>query len=249
MGALRVPGVIAAPKTRTPSEPTKLFAQAPTTTMTSNTEQATAQLQNYYQAINARNYSQAYAEWDNQGQASGQSLAEFSRGYANTASVLTEVTGPGRIEGAAGSSYVTLPVTITATTANGQTQRFGGTYILRQANDEIRTPVAEQGWRIYSADIAQLTASGLTPAASGSNASGMLSSYDKANTPLLQIGSRSQVVKDVQNELKVLNLYSSSLDGDFGPVTRQAVVAFQCQHRLAANGIVGLATWADLIAA
>ena len=148
-----------------------------------------------------------------------------------------------------GSSYVTLPVTLSATTTSGQTQRFGGTYSLRKINDESRTPVAEQGWRIYSADITQLTGASPTPSTSGSRASSMLSSYSRANTPLLQNGSRGQAVKDVQSELKVLKLYSSNLDGDFGPITRQAVVQFQRQHRLTADGIVGPATWAALIAA
>lgn len=247
MSAFWVPNAIATTNNIALAKNNELLAQASTTT--SNVEQATVQLQNYYQAINARNYEQAYADWYNQGQASGQSLAEFSQGYANTNSVMVEVTGVARIEGAAGSSYATLPVTITATATSGQTQRFGGTYVLRKVNDEVRTPVADRGWRIYSADITQLSDSSPTPPVSSSGASNMLSRYDGANTPLLQTGSRGQVVKDVQGELKVLKLYSLSLDGNFGPMTRQAVMQFQRQHRLVAYGVVGSATWAALIAA
>ena len=247
MSAFQVQSAIAAPNSNS-STATHLLAEASTTT-TNNAEQAAALLQNYYQAINARDYKRAYANWYNQGQASEQSLAEFSRGYANTKSVVVEITGTGRTEGAAGSSYVMLPVTLTATTTSGQTQRFGGTYVLRKINDEVRTPVADRGWRIYSADIAQLTGASPTPSPSGSRASSMLSSDSRANTPLSQNGSRGQAVQDIQSELKVLKLYSSNLDGSFGPMTRQAVVQFQRQHRLAADGVVGSATWAALIAA
>lgn len=247
MGTFQAQGAIADPNSSF-STAIHLLAQASTTT-TNNAEQAAALLQNYYQAINAHDYEQAYASWDNQGQASRQSLAEFSRGYANTKSVVVEITGTGRTEGAAGSSYVTLPVTLTVTTTSGQTQRFGGTYVLRKINDEVRTPVADRGWRIYSADIAQLTGARPTPSPSGAKASSMLSSYSRANTPLLQNGSRGQAVKDIQSELKVLKLYSSNVDGDFGPMTRQAVVQFQRQHRLTADGVVGPATWAALIGA
>lgn len=247
MSALHVSIAIATTNNITPAKNNELLAQASTTN--SNVEQATVQLQDYYQAINARNYEQAYADWYNQGQASGQSLAEFSRGYANTNSVTVEVAEAGRVEGAAGSSYATLPVTITAIATSRKTQRFGGTYVLRKVNDEMRTPVADRGWRIYSADITQLSNSSPTPPVSSSGASNMLSRYDGANIPLLQTGSRGQVVKDVQAELKVLKLYSSSLDGNFGPMTRQAVMQFQRQHRLAVDGVVGPATWAALIAA
>ena len=55
MGVLRVQSAIAVPNSSTPAETTELLAQA--TTTTSNAEQATALLQNYYQAINARDYA------------------------------------------------------------------------------------------------------------------------------------------------------------------------------------------------
>jgi len=35
-------------------------------------------------------------------------------------------------------------------------------------------------------------------------------------------------------------------DGDFGPLTRARVVAFQRAHHLVANGVVGAAVWAAL---
>lgn len=107
----------------------------------------------YYRAIDARDYERAYAHWENGGLASGQSFTEFAQGFSDTAAVEVEIATPEDIQGAAGSSYVTLPVTITAVTTAGETQRFDGTYVLRRRNDESATPVEQRGWHIYSADI------------------------------------------------------------------------------------------------
>ena len=59
---------------------------------------------------------------------------------------------PGRIEGAAGSRYIRIPVEVRATTADGAAQCFRGSYTLRRgvvpgATEEVRR------WRIYSAEL------------------------------------------------------------------------------------------------
>ena len=38
------------------------------------------------------------------------------------------------------------------------------------------------------------------------------------------------------------------LDREFGPATKAAVIAYQQARRLTADGIIGPATWADMIA-
>ena len=58
--------------------------------------------------------------------------------------------------------------------------------------------------------------------------------------PLLKIGDRSEDVKVLQQALGL------TADGDFGPVTKAAVVAFQKKKKLYADGIVGRQTWAAL---
>lgn len=63
--------------------------------------------------------------------------------------------------------------------------------------------------------------------------------------PLLRLGNRGQAVLNVQNAL-VKAGYRLVRDGDFGPSTRNAVLAFQKKNRIPADGVVGPATWAAL---
>jgi peptidoglycan hydrolase-like protein with peptidoglycan-binding domain len=55
---------------------------------------------------------------------------------------------------------------------------------------------------------------------------------------VLKIGMRNTTVKVLQ---KALGL--KLVDGDFGPQTKAAVVAFQKKHHLTANGIVTTPVW------
>jgi predicted chitinase len=63
-------------------------------------------------------------------------------------------------------------------------------------------------------------------------------------TPLRQ-GSKGASVKVVQQRLSDLG-NSLSIDGNFGPGTRAAVVAFQTAKGLSSDGVVGPGTWAAL---
>jgi hypothetical protein len=71
----------------------------------------------------------------------------------------------------------------------------------------------------------------------------------QASHPLLQQGSRGEAVKDLQRTLVGLGygVGPAGVDGDFGPDTKEAVVAFQEDHPpLEVDGIVGPQTWAAL---
>lgn len=58
--------------------------------------------------------------------------------------------------------------------------------------------------------------------------------------PTLRIGDSGQPVIDLQGLLGI------KPDGDFGPMTKAAVMAFQKKQGLVADGIVGRGTWAAL---
>ena len=106
----------------------------------------------YYAAINARDFRRAYELWEGRGVASRQTFEEFAAGYQNTSRVTIDFGEPGPIGAAAGSRYVSIPVTIHAVTSSGRTQRFRGSYTLRRAVVDGATP-QQRRWHIYSASI------------------------------------------------------------------------------------------------
>ncbi|MGI5959952.1 MAG: spore cortex-lytic enzyme [Massiliimalia sp.] len=62
---------------------------------------------------------------------------------------------------------------------------------------------------------------------------------DTAVTALSSMGSRGSEVKAIQQALKDRGLYHGSVDGIFGSATKKAVIQFQKQSGLAADGIAG----------
>lgn len=106
-------------------------------------------LQSYYAAINAHQFARAYTYWNNLGQASGQSFAEFQ--------VVSALTGQGAItlgtpqgEGAAGSVYIYVPIVIVATEKDNGVRSYCGFYTLRRQNVP---PFDRFGLRIEEASI------------------------------------------------------------------------------------------------
>ena len=116
---------------------------------------AAAVVRNYYGAIAGGQYDRAYRFWSDGGRSSGQTEDEFEAGFAQTAAVTVQTGAPGRVEGAAGSRYVTIPVTINAVDDEGDAHRYQGTYTLRRA--VVDGASAEQrDWRIESADLREV---------------------------------------------------------------------------------------------
>lgn len=117
-------------------------------------EAAVAVIREYYEAIASSRYADAWRLWSGGGEASGQSLEAFTRGFARTATVRVEPGMPGRIEGAAGSRYVEIPVVVVAQTTAGEPQRFEGSYTLRRSVVDGATE-EQRAWRIYSARLVE----------------------------------------------------------------------------------------------
>lgn len=106
----------------------------------------------YYDAINRRDFRTAFLLWGDSGRASGKTLAQFEAGFADTDSSRVAIGEPGRVEGAAGSRYVEIPVTIHAWQRDGTAQEFSGSYVLRRAVVDGATE-AQRRWHLNSADI------------------------------------------------------------------------------------------------
>lgn len=98
---------------------------------------AGAVIQSFYNAIDRHEYARAFSYYDNgQGVEDYQSFAD---GYASTGHVEV-TTGDAQGEGAAGSTYYTLPVSIEATQTDGSRQTFAGCYTLRLIQPTIQEP-------------------------------------------------------------------------------------------------------------
>lgn len=65
--------------------------------------------------------------------------------------------------------------------------------------------------------------------------------------PLVKSGSKGIYVMVLQDALIYKGYLTGSLDGMFGPITKAAVLKFQRDKRLSADGIVGCNTWRAII--
>lgn len=117
---------------------------------------AVAVVRDYYAAINRRDFAHAHALWSDGGRASGQSAQQFADGFADTTGVSVEILAPSRVDAAAGSRYIEVPVALTATHADGRQQRFVGAYTLRRSVVDGATP-DQRAWRLGTADLREVT--------------------------------------------------------------------------------------------
>lgn len=116
-------------------------------------------VRDYYQAIREGRYRDAYVLWESGGAASAKTFEEFRSGFSETADVQVRPGTPGRIEGAAGSRYVEVPVRIIARSRDRATQEFAGTYTLRLSVVDGATK-EQRTWHMHSADIRRVTSPG-----------------------------------------------------------------------------------------
>lgn len=114
-----------------------------------------ALVKEYYAAIRAHDFLRAYRMWQVSGQTGGRSFAQFEAGFDSTESVDARVGAAGRVEGAAGSRFVSVPVDISARLRNGTQQHFTGTYTLRRV-EVPGASAAQQKWHLYAASIRQV---------------------------------------------------------------------------------------------
>ena len=63
--------------------------------------------------------------------------------------------------------------------------------------------------------------------------------YAETRQTLSQLGSRGQEVRQIQQKLRQLGLYSGSVDGVYGTATQKAVRQFQKNCGITADGIAG----------
>ena len=116
-------------------------------------------ISSYYNAINRTEYARAYSYF---GQDDAPKYDAWEAGYSHTKHV--EVSfGQSAQEGAAGSTYWTLPVKLDVTAAGGQHSYFSGCYTLRLAQPAIQAPPF-QPLHIVEGKLKKADAKGFAPA-------------------------------------------------------------------------------------
>lgn len=112
---------------------------------------ARANLLSWARGIELREFDQA---WDLMGDAAKAKLSkqQFNALFQQLQDLTVVVPG-GRMEGAAGSSYYTVPATITGTRADGRGATLRGEVILRRVNDIDGATPEQLAWHIVSVEL------------------------------------------------------------------------------------------------
>ena len=106
-------------------------------------------VQTYYALLGGRAFDKAWVLWRDGGKASGQPTAPaFAASFDRYAQYNAQVGGPGAIEGAAGSLYVTVPVVIYGRLKTGQEVHEKGQATLRRINDVPGSTAEQRRWHI-----------------------------------------------------------------------------------------------------
>ena len=109
-------------------------------------------VQIYYASIEGGKYAAARALWGNDGADSKLTPAAFAAGFAKYKEYHANIGGPGDVDGAAGSRYVSVPVQIYARLKDGRPDYQTGTVVLRRTVVDGATP-EQRKWHIYSIDL------------------------------------------------------------------------------------------------
>jgi len=215
-------------------------------------EAAAAVIRDYYAAIAARDYARAYGHWADGGAASGQSFEQFRAGFAETASVTADVGAPGRVEGAAGSRYVSVPVEVRATTTAGAAQCFRGTYTLRRA--VVSGATAEQrSWHIASADIRPCAGAPQGADAGAGNSTGDAGGNDGASDERAAQAAAADLVRRFGQRLARVSLLAppatlrEEIRAQYAPLVTPALLEAWLEDPASAPGREVSSPWPDRI--
>lgn len=140
--------------------------------------------------------------------------------------------------------WASLPV---VTAINGK--KIGQSYYAGDGlNHALMTPAALL--KLVDAIKAAPAAAAPKPAAKPVEAPKPVEAVPAPESPqALSVGARGTRVRQLQAELARLNYHSGEIDGIFGNLTRDAIMAFQADNGLGTDGKAGPETWAALATA
>ncbi len=102
-------------------------------------------------AMEDRAFPAAYALFGRNGPASGQSESGFAASFAPYQTITAEI-GEGEVEGAAGSLYYEVPVTLSGMAKDGSAYERKGSIVLRRVNDVPGAEDWQLDWHIGKID-------------------------------------------------------------------------------------------------
>ena len=110
-------------------------------------------VQSYFALVEAGRHAEARRLWSDGDRASGMSEADFAAAFRRYREYHALVGAPGRIEGAAGSLYVEVPVQVYGRLAGGEAFSRTGTVTLRRVNDVPGSTADQRRWHIARINI------------------------------------------------------------------------------------------------
>jgi hypothetical protein len=132
------------------STPAQASLAEPTGPIDPRSAEAAGQVvQSYGALIEQKRWPEANALWSN-----AASAKQFAAQLSALAEAHLEIGTPGDIEGAAGSSYVTVPAIFYGDGADGQPFRRSADIVLRRVNDVPGSTEAQRRWHIERIDWA-----------------------------------------------------------------------------------------------
>ncbi len=111
-------------------------------------------LSRYYELANAGRFEEASELWTASERTRALKSLETSGEYPSRD---VRIGAPGRVEGAAGSLYVTIPIQIYAEANAGENRRWDGEATLRRSNDVPGATPEQREWRIVRIDLEPTT--------------------------------------------------------------------------------------------
>jgi hypothetical protein len=110
-------------------------------------------LQGYAALLEQGRLAEARRQWADGGAGSGLSETDFAEAFARYSEIHAEIGAPGRVEGAAGSAYVEIPVRFYGRLKSGRPFNSVGTATLRRVNDVPGSTEVQRRWHIYRVDV------------------------------------------------------------------------------------------------
>lgn len=108
--------------------------------------------QRWANALEARDWETARLSWGESGMASGLDAEEFEIAFSKYRTINVTFGEPRR-EGAAGTLYYEVPVTMTGELENGDAYRMEGPLLLSRVNDVPGASTEERKWHIEMSDL------------------------------------------------------------------------------------------------